>query len=97
MANDFNEFNHYSWVITAYLLTYTGEGSLSFPRGTSGASPTNLRSILDHFGEAQRHIWPKVMRDSVFRWFQCLLRRLRCSTEHDSVVCHLKPADTVLT
>lgn len=23
MANDFNEFNHYSWVITAYLLTYT--------------------------------------------------------------------------
>ena len=27
MADDLNSFNNYSWVVTAYILTYTGERS----------------------------------------------------------------------
>lgn len=84
IADDLKGFSESSWVVTAYMLTYTGNVA-SFTAGLRTTSRTLCR-FPHHLSQAQRYFWPEAIDDHLCIHLRCLFGRLWRGTVHDTAV-----------
>lgn len=82
ITNDLRGFRQMSWVVTAYLITYTSE-----PLRLDGYLVADcLHRHAHHLGQAKRHIRSKASYRRHHVRLRCFLRRLRCCPDNDTAV-----------
>ena len=86
IANDMGDFNHMSWVATAYLLTYVGK--LLFIVLLSHAALTTSR-VFDHHRKAWRDNWSEVGSSNLSYYVHCLGWDMWRGSDHGPVVSNL--------
>ena len=83
ITDDLKGFSQSSWVITAYLITYTGKlSSLALDQ----VAADTLERPFHHMGQIERHLWPKADIDNLARSVHCVFGSVWGSADDHAIV-----------
>ena len=94
IVNDLKGYSQGSWIITSYLLTYTGGRTFLRTRDTHRIDSNTPVRVPDHLGQNQRCFGPQVLLDdNHWHFYRSLGRMWGGSDDHAAVSQYMMPIE----